>query len=127
MKQKSGLTSVFWALMFAITFAGSVYILSSQDISVSITALTIVINVIVFGIYTLKFIQSIRLLDEVQIRIQLEAVTIAFALSLLTVMVLGLAGLVENLGLNNISYLYIFPLFFAWYFLGFLISKYRYR
>lgn len=127
MKQKPDLTSVFWALMFAIIFAGSVYILSSQDLSVSITVLTIVINVIVFGIYTLKFIQSIRLLDEVQIRIQLEAVTIAFALSLLTVMVLGLAGLVENLGLNNISYLYIFPLFFAWYFLGFLISKYRYR
>ena len=127
MKQNPGLTSVFWAFIFAITFAGSVYILSNQDISVPIALLIIIINVILFGIYTLRFIQSIRLLDEVQIRIQLEAVTIAFALSLLTVMVLSLAGLVENLGRNNISYLYIFPLFFAWYFLGFFISKYRYR
>lgn len=127
MKEKMSLFSVLWALIFAICFVVSVYYLSKYSISVPISLLIISVNVLLFGTYTVKFIQSIKLLDEVQIRIQLEAVSIAFALSLLLVMVLGLAGLVENLGLDNFSYLYVFPLFFLFYLMGLFISKRKYR
>ncbi|PVD49368.1 hypothetical protein DC498_25360 [Terrimonas sp.] len=127
MKEKMSLFSVLWALVFAICFTVSVYYLSKYSISVPISLLIISVNVLLFGTYTVKFIQSIKLLDEVQIRIQLEAVSIAFALSLLLVMVLGLVGLVENLGLDNFSYLYVFPLFFLFYLIGLFISKRKYR
>lgn len=103
------------------------YYLSGYYISVPIALLIIAINVLLFGTYSIKFIQSIKLLDEVQIRIQFEAVTVAFALSLLLVMGLGMLGLVKNLGLDSISYLYIFPLLFLFYFIGLFISKRKYR
>ena len=127
MKEKMSLFSVLWALIFAVCFTISVYYLSKYSIAVPISLLIISVNVLVFGTYTAKFIQSIKLLDEVQIRIQLEAVTIAFALSLLLVMVLGLASLVENFGLDNFSYLYVFPLFFLFYLIGLFISKRKYK
>ncbi len=127
MKEKTSLRSVLWALIFSISFTGSVYYLAKYSVPVPIALLIIAINAVLFGTYTIKFIQSIKLLDEVQIRIQLEAVSVAFALSLLLVMTLGMAGLVSDLGLDNISYLYIFPLFFLFYIIGFFISKRKYR
>lgn len=127
MKEKTNLFSLLWALIFAICFAISVYYLSRYSVSIPIVLLIIAVNALLFGTYSIKFIQSIKLLDEVQIRIQLEAVTVAFALSLLLVMVLGMLGLVKNLGLDSISYLYIFPLFFLFYFIGLFISKRKYR
>ena len=127
MREKASLLSVLWALIFAVSFAGSVYFLSKDSVSVPIAVLLIAINAVLFGIYAVKFIRSIKLLDEVQIRIQLEAVSIAFALSLLLVMILGMAGEVSDLGLSNISYLYIFPLLFLFYLIGIFISKRKYR
>lgn len=126
MKDKNSLLIVVWALIFSTSFVGSVYYLSIRSPSIPIALLIIAINSILFGIYTIKFIQSIKSLDEVQIRIQLEAGSYAFSLSLLLVMILGMAGLVKDLGLNNINYLYIFPLFFLFYLIGLFISKRKY-
>lgn len=126
MKEKKSLLIVVWALIFSTSFVGSVYYLSIGSPSIPIALLIIAINSILFGIYTIKFIQSIKSLDEVQIRIQLEAGSYAFSLSLLLVMILGMAGLVKDLGLNNINYLYIFPLFFLFYLIGLFISKRKY-
>lgn len=127
MKEKKSFLSVVWALIFSTSFVGSVYYLSKGSVSVPIALFIIVINSILFGTYSFKFIQSIKSLDEVQIRIQLEAVSYAFSLSLILVMNLGMAGLVNGLGLNNISYLYIFPLFFFFYLIGLFISKRKYQ
>ena len=41
--------------------------------------------------------------------------------------VLGMLGLVKNLGLDNVSYLYIFPFLFFFYFIGLFISKRKYK
>lgn len=127
MKEKTSLFSVLWALIFSISFASSVYYLSKNAVSVRIALILIGFNAVLFGTYTVKFIQSIKLLDEVQIRIQLEAVSIAFTLSLLFVMILGMAELVKDLGLNSLSYLYFFPLLFLFYIIGLFISKRKYR
>ncbi len=127
MKEKTSLFSPLWALIFSICFAVSVYYLSKYSIYAPIALLIIAVNALLFGTYTIKFIQSIKLLDEVQIRIQLEAVSVAFVLSLLLIMILGMAELVSGFGLYDISYLYIFPLFFLFYFIGLFISKRKYR
>ena len=119
--------SVLWALIFAVSFSISVFILAKYSIPVSIALLIIAINSLLFGVYTVRLVQSISYMDEVQIRIQLEAVSVAFVLSLFLVMILGMAGLVRNLGLDNISYLYVFPLFFMFYIIGFFFSKRKYR
>lgn len=127
MKEKMSLVSPLWALIFSICFTVSVYYLSKNSISAPIALLIIAGNALLFGTYTIKFIQSIKLLDEVQIRIQLEAVTVAFALSLLLIMILGMAEIISSFGFDKISFLYIFPLFFLFYFIGLFISKHKYR
>jgi len=62
-----------------------------------------------------------------QVRIHLEAISIAFVLALLTVMVAGMLEVVNNLGIEKISYLFIFPLFFFYYLMGLVIAKRKYR
>ena len=127
MKKKVNLKNVTWALIFAICFPVSVYCLSKYALTTPITLLIITLNALIFGVFASKQIQSVKSLDEVQMRIQLEAVAIAFVLSLLLVMVLGMLGIIKNLGLDRISYLYVFPLFFLFYFIGLFISKRKYR
>ena len=86
MKEKRNLRSVIWALIFSVSFTISVFALSKYSLSLPIALLLIVINALLFGIYAYKMIQSISYMDEVEIRIQLEAVTFAFVWSLLLVM-----------------------------------------
>ncbi|MFB2117815.1 hypothetical protein [Parapedobacter sp. 2B3] len=127
MKEKVNMKNIFWALIFAVCFPISVFYLSEYSLSVPIALLIVAINALLFGVYAFKQMQSVKSLDEVQIRIQLEAVSIAFVLSLLLIMVLGMLGLVKDSGLDNLNYLYVFPLFFLFYFVGLFISKRKYR
>jgi hypothetical protein len=127
MKQTVNQKSIIWALIYAISFVASVYVLSRYSIPVPVALLIIAINAILFGIYTIRLIQSISFMDEVEIRIQLEAVAVAFVLSLLLVMVLGMIGIVKSLGLASINFLYIFPLLFLFYIIGLFISKRKYK
>lgn len=127
MKENINLKSAIWSLIFAVSFPISVFGLSRYSLSVPIALFIIAINALLFGVYTAKLIQTIKSLDEVQIRIQLEAVSVAFVLSLLLVMILDMVGLVGDLKLDNISFLYIFPLLFFFYLIGLFISKRKYR
>ncbi len=127
MKKQVNRRNVIWALIFAVIFPISVFILSKYLFSLPIILLIIGINAIVFGIYTFTLIRSIKMMDEVQIRIQLEAVIIAFLMSLLLVMTLGMAQIAKALGFEGISFLYIFPLFFLFYIVGLIFSNSKYK
>lgn len=127
MKGKTKSTNVIWALVFAICFPISVFYLSKYDVQTPLSLLIIAVNTVLFVVFTAKQLQSVKSLDEVQIRIQLEAVSIAFILSLLVVMVFGMLGLVKELGLGKIDSLYIFALLPLFYILGLIISKRKYR
>lgn len=127
MRVKRKPTNLIWALVFGICFPISVFYLSQHDVQTPLVLLIIAINAVLFVIATVKQLQSINSLDEVQIRIQLEAVSIAFMLSLLSVMVFGMLGLVKELGLEKIDSLYIFALLSLFYILGLIISTRKYR
>lgn len=127
MKERMNLKSVTWALVFSVSFAISVFALSKYSLPLFIVLLIIAVNALFFGVYAFKMIQSIGAMDEVEIRIHLEAVSVAFVLALLTVMVLGMAEIVQGFELKKISFLYIFPLFFLFYFIGLFISKRKYK
>jgi hypothetical protein len=66
-------------------------------------------------------------MDEVHIKVQLEAVVIAFSLGLLLLMTLGLLDLIISLNKDDWSYRYLVPLFIAFYFFGLFISKRKYN
>lgn len=127
MKVKTKSRNVIWALVFAISFPISVLYLSKYHVQTPLALLIIAVNVILFVVFTAKELQSIKSLDEVQIRIQLEAVSIAFILSLLVIMTFGMLGLVKALKFEKIDSLYIFAMLFLFYILGLIISTRKYR
>ncbi len=127
MKNSLPLKSVFWALLFATCFVISVFILSQYVLPLGFTVLIILMNAFLLGVYAIKVIKSIGSLDELQVRIHLEAVSIAFVLALLTVMIVGMLEIVNSSGIEEMNFLYVFPAFFFYYIIGFIIAKRKYR
>lgn len=125
--ERNNRLSVLLALIFSMAFALSVYVLVNNAVSSTAAVIIIGLNVLLLGIYTVRLIRNFSLLDEVQIRIQLEAVSIAFVLSLALVMVFGLIELVDGFKVDHISHLYVFPAFFLFYLIGLIISHRKYR
>jgi hypothetical protein len=71
--------------------------------------------------------QALRDLDELERRIQLEALAIAFPGALLLIMTLGLLQLAIPLSPADWSYRHIWPFLFLFYFLGLALTRRRYR
>ncbi len=127
MKKQSHLKSIQWAVFFAVGFPLSVFVLTQITLSLPVAILLITFNTGLLAMYAWRLVQSIQTMDEMQIRVQLESVSFAFILALISVMVLGLMELVDGLKDFHLSYLYVFPLLFLYYILGLVITNYRYR
>ncbi len=66
-------------------------------------------------------------MDEVQIKLQMEAVIIAFSSGLLLLFTLGLLDLIIDLNKNDWGYRHLVPIFILFYFFGLFISKRKYN
>ncbi len=80
-----------------------------------------------FALFIYKYIKKISLMDEVEIRIQFEAVVWGFSLALLLPMILGSLNLVIILDNKNWGYLSLVNYFVLFYFIGLIISQRKYR
>ncbi len=80
-----------------------------------------------FALWLLALIRSLRQLDELQQRIQLEAVAVAFLLALLLVMTLGLLELAVPLSPDDWSYRHVWAFLPIFYLLGLTLAHRRYR
>ena len=83
--------------------------------------------VITFALFIYSIIQGVASMDEVQIRVQMEAAVIAFSLGLLMIMTLGLLDLVVTLNKEDWGYRHLVPYFVIFYFVGLFISKRKYN
>jgi len=81
----------------------------------------------VFALFLVTFIRGIKELDELERRIQFEALVFAFPLAILLVMTLGLLELAIPLSPEDWSYRHIWPFLFVFYFLGVAIARRRYQ
>lgn len=70
---------------------------------------------------------GIGAMDELQRRIQLEALAFAFPLTLLMLMTLGLAELAIGLKPDDWSYRHVWPFVLLFYFAGLVRAKRRYE
>jgi len=80
----------------------------------------------VFAFFLWHFIQGIRTADELERRIQLEALAIAFPLGMLLLTTLGLVQRAVELNFQDWSYNHVWPYFAFFYFIGMLIARRRY-
>ena len=128
-KQKKHLNDriLIYAVIWSLSYVGSLFALKTLEIPTEAGIVLTVITVLAFALFIYKYYRSIFFMDEVQIKIQMEAVVIAFSLGLLLLMTLGLLDLVITLNKNDWSYRYLVPLFVAFYFFGLFISKRKYN
>ena len=87
----------------------------------------VVSPVIPASLFLYFFITDMRNKDELQRRIQLEALALAYPLILLLILTLGLLELVVNLSPDDWSYRHLGPFVILFYVLGLWVSTRRYR
>jgi len=79
-----------------------------------------------FALFLWNFIQGIRTADELERRIQLEALAIAFPLGLVLLTTLGLVQRAVELSFQDWSYNHVWPMFAMFYLFGMVIARKRY-
>ena len=79
-----------------------------------------------FAVFLWQFVRGIRSADELERRIQLEALAIAFPLGLLLLTTLGLVQRAVALNFQDWSYNHVWPMFAAFYLFGSVWARKRY-
>lgn len=116
-----------YAFIWAGSYIGSLGAMKTLELSPAVGIMLTLVPAIAFALFLYKFYRSVYFMDEVQIKIQMEAVVVAFALALFTIMTLGLIDLAVELQPEDWSYRFLVPLFVAYYFIGLFISKRKYH
>lgn len=116
-----------YALIWAISYIGSLGAMKALSLSQAVGVMLTIVPVIAFALFLYKFYRSVYFMDEVQIKIQMEAAVVAFGLALLTMMTLGLLDLAITLNQDDWAYRFLVPVFVAYYFIGLFISRRKYH
>jgi hypothetical protein len=74
-----------------------------------------------------EIVKGVRSMDELEQRIQLEALALAFPLTLILLMTLGLLEIAIGLPAKDLSYRHVWAMLPALYFLGLTLARRRYR
>ena len=80
----------------------------------------------VFALFLWWFVQGIRSADELERRIQLEALAVAFPLGVLLLTTLGLVQRAVELKFEDWSYNHVWPWFTLFYLIGVGLARKRY-
>lgn len=100
-----------WMLTFFIALVG----LRQTEWAVSVKVALALLPVLPFAFFLWGFVNSLRTMDELERKIHLEALVIAFPLMMLFLMTLGLLELAIELNPDNWSYRHVWafaPLFY---------------
>ena len=115
-----------YAILWIASYTCSILTLKSFNLPVEVGLVLTIVTILAFSVFIYKYYRSIFFMDEVQIKIQMEAIVIAFSLGLMLLMTLGLLDLFITLN-KDWSYRHIVPLFATFYFTGLYISKRKYH
>lgn len=118
--------SVVYALIHGVTYVPATWLLKHQVVDQPLSLVLVIVPVITFAIFILKYIQALSVMDEVKQRVQLEAVVIGFSLTTTLVMLLFLLSLCNISSPSWFSYGYMVGYCWVFYFIGWVISKKKY-
>ena len=103
------------------------YLLKNAEMATGLRVLVALVPVPFFILFLLTFIRAIRQMDEMQRRIQLEALAIAFPLGVLLLMTLGLLQRAVVLSFEDWSYAHVWIYLPIFYFLSVAVVSRRYQ
>ena len=118
---------VFFAVLWFVTYTICLFTIKKLSPDTVPGIILSLLPVITFALFVYSIIKGVTSMDEVQIRVQMEAAVIAFSLGLLMIMTLGLLDLVVALNKEDWGYRHLVPYFAIFYFVGLIISKRKYN
>lgn len=98
-------------------------VMESNALPVSLKVAVALLPILPFAVFVYLALKSQRGMDELQLRVQLEALAVAFPLSIVFLMVFGLIGEALDLTLERHVWFYL-PVF---YFVGLALAWRRYQ
>lgn len=123
---KSGV--FIWGVTWFLTYTGvRAFVDRPEGFSTGALVLIVLTPVVPAALFLFYFITGMRDLDELERRIQLEALAFAYPLALLMLMTLGLLEFVIELNPNDWSYRHLWPYLVLFYLFGVVMATRRYR
>jgi hypothetical protein len=114
-------------MLFVLAFVVARGVLEQSVTSEPVRILTALIPVLPFVWMLWEIIAGIREMDELEQRVQLEALAVAFPMTLILLMTLGLLEIAVPLPPEDLSYRHVWAMLPVLYFLGLFLARRRYR
>jgi hypothetical protein len=115
------------AMVLLVLFVAARGLLELSALPTALRVFIALLPVVAFVWLLWAFMQEVTQADELERRIQLEALAVAFPLTLILVMTLGLLQLAVPLSPDDWSYRHIWPLIYVFYLFGLLRARRRYE
>jgi len=115
-----------WGAAWFATWFGARLVLESSSVPTWARVIAALAPTPIAGMALLTIIRGARDLDELEQRIQLEALAFAFVLAVLLLMTLGLMELAITLNRNDWSYRHVWAMLPMLYFGGLAFARRRY-
>ena len=112
--------------LFLVLFFAARGLLELEGLSTAIRVALALLPLPAFLWFLWTFITGVREADELERRIQLEALAVAFPLTLVLIMTLGLLQIAVPLSPDDWSYRHIWPTLYVFYVLGLSWARRRY-
>ncbi len=116
----------FWTIAWVISWLGARVVLEATTLPTWVRIAAALAPAPLAAVALLTIVREARELDELEKRIQLEALAIAFVLSMLLIMTLGLMELAVTLNRNDWSYRHVWPMLLLFYYGGIVFARKRY-
>jgi len=114
-------------LTFVSTWFIARGVLELNDISPALRIAAALLPIPPFSFMLWKIIKGVRHMDELEQRIHLEALAVAFPLALILLMTLGLLELAVQLPPDDLGYRHVWAFLPALYFGGLALARRRYQ
>ena len=101
--------------------------LENTELSTGLRLFIALVPIIPFAVFLMAMLVGIREMDELHRRVHLEALAIAFPLTMLLIMLLGLIELVLPLSPDDWSYRHVWQFLPVFYFIGLAFTWKRYQ
>jgi len=126
-KKTGGKKILLYGILWAVVYIGCLLLVKKTAPSQTVGIILSFMPTITFMLFIYNFIKGVGFMDEVERRIQLEAAVWGFSMGILLLMTLGLLDFVVTLKKEDWGFTHLIPFFFAFYFLGIIISRRKYN
>lgn len=115
------------ALLWFLSFFGARAGLDEVEFGSHAAVLLALLPIPFFAVFLWTYVRAIGLGDELERRVQLQALAFAFPMTMLLLMVLGLLELATGLNPDDWSYRHVWAFLPVLYLAGLVLARRRYR